>query len=119
MEASGEGDEGMIAVAYVLLNRMKDGRWGDNLAEVCLAPEQFSCWNTNDPNRKRMARMKNADPLALGALSALGKAFRGAIVDPTLGATHYYSTDVGEPDWAAKGHFLIQIGKQRFYDKVP
>lgn len=119
MEASGEGEVGELAVAFVLLNRMKDGRWGDNLASVVLAPKQFSCWNSSDPNRTRIARMKNADAMLLAAEAALAKALNG-YPDPTKGATHYYSVDMpAAPDWAAAGNFVTQIGKHRFYNKVP
>lgn len=119
MEASGEGADGELAVAFVLVNRMRDGRWGPNLASVVLAPEQFSGWNTNDPNRKRIALMKNADPILSSAATALEKALSG-VADPTRGATHYYSVDMPSPPfWAAKGQFLIQIGKHRFYNQVP
>lgn len=118
MEASGEGEDGLRAVAYVLVNRMKDGRWGDNLASVALAPEQFSCWNTHDPNRQRIAKMKNADPLLLSAINYLNGAL-GDVPDPTMGATHYYSVDMPKPPlWALSGNFLVQIGKHRFYNKV-
>lgn len=118
MEASGEGPDGMVAVAFVLLNRVRDGRWGDSLAAVCWAPEQFSGWNTFDNNRKRIAAMKNADPILQAAAAALTKALTG-YPDPTLGATHYYSVTMpAPPAWAATGRFLIQIGKHRFYDKV-
>lgn len=118
MEASGEGAAGELAVAFVLINRVKDGRWGNNLTAVCWAPEQFSGWNTFDPNRKRIAKMDNADPILVAANQALSKAQMG-FPDPTLGATHYYSVDMPQtPAWAATGHFLIQIGKHRFYDKV-
>lgn len=119
MEASGEGDDGQLAVAFVLVNRLKDGRWGSNLASVVLWPEQFSGWNTHDPNRMRLARMMNADQAILTAGFALNKAVRGSVTDPTMGATHYYSEDMPQPpSWAATGHFLVQIGKHRFYDKV-
>lgn len=117
MEASGEGEQGELAVAFVLVNRMKDGRWGSNLASVVLAPEQFSCWNTKDPNRRRIADMKNVDTALQAAGVALGRALSG-YPDPTMGATHYYSVDIPAPDWAATGQFLVQIGKHRFYNKV-
>lgn len=119
MEASGEGEDGLLAVAFVLVNRVHDGRWGPNLASVVLAPEQFSGWNTHDPNRRRIAGMKTADRAILLANAALKKALSGA-PDPTCGATHYYSVDMpSPPPWAAKGHFLVQIGKHRFYNQVP
>lgn len=119
MEASGEGSDGMLAVAFVLLNRQKLGRWGDNLAQVVLAPDQFSCWNTGDPNRKRMAAMKNDDPVIQAASLALAKALAGA-EDPTGGATYYYSVSMPlRPSWAATGQYVTQIGKHRFYKDVP
>lgn len=118
MEASGEGADGEKAIAFVLLNRVKDGRWGNNLASVALAPEQFSCWNTSDPNRKRMAKMDDDDPIIKSAATAIAQAQTG-LPDPTLGATHYYSVDMPKPPfWALTGHFLVQIGKHRFYNNV-
>lgn len=119
MEASGEDADGQLAVAFVLRNRMNDGRWGTNLASVVLAPEQFSCWNTEDPNRKRLAAMKNDDPVLTTAAKVLGLAFSG-LSDPTNGATHYYSVKIKEaPFWVAKGIFTVQIGNHRFYKDVP
>lgn len=119
MEASGEGEEGMEAVAFVLVNRVKDGRWGENLASVVLAPAQFSCWNTTDPNRRRIAEMKNDDPVLLKAIELVALAMDGSKPDPTQGATHYYSTTMAKPPvWAMTATFVVQIGKQRFYKDV-
>lgn len=118
MEASGEGEDGELAVAFVLVNRVKTGRWGDNFASVVLAPRQFSCWNTDDPNRFRLARMSNDHPDLQAAAAALNKALGGS-PDPTLGATHYYAVSMpAPPGWATTAHFLIQIGKHRFYNNV-
>lgn len=117
MEASNQGYDVMLAVAFVLLNRIKDGRWGTNLASVCLAPEQFSCWNTKDRNRKRLAEMRNDDPSLLLAQKALLDASNG-VPDPSHGATHYYSIDIPAPSWAASGRFLVQHNELRFYDEV-
>lgn len=119
MEARGEGPDGELAVAFVLRNRMNDGRWGSNLASVVLAPEQFSGWNTSDPNRKTLAEMKNDDPVLQGAAKALELAFSG-LTDITEGATHYYSVKAKAPPfWITKGTFTVQIGNHRFYKNVP
>ena len=56
MEARGEGEIGIRAVATVIYNRAK----GDvtKLEAVCLAPKQFSCWN----NRSKVPlRIKASD----------------------------------------------------------
>lgn len=48
-EARGEPLEGQVAVGFVVYNRVLARR--SNFRDVCLAPNQFSCWNDNDPNR--------------------------------------------------------------------
>jgi spore germination cell wall hydrolase CwlJ-like protein len=51
-EARGEGNAGMYAVAACIKVRAQERRLGYH--DVCLQPWQFSCWNKNDPNRKKM-----------------------------------------------------------------
>lgn len=119
MEARGEGPDGELAVAFVLLNRLKLAKWGSTLASVALAKKQFSCWNEGDPNRHTIAELKTDDPVILAARTALDRASSG-VSDPTHGATHYYAVTLPEaPDWANSGTFLVQIGKQRFYKDIP
>lgn len=119
MEARNQDIATQLAVAFTLLNRVRDGRWGSNLASVCLAREQFSSWNTSDPNRQWLASAQNGDPALLTAAEVLKEAVNGSVVDPSHGATHYYSTDIPPPQWAAKARFLVQRGALRFYDQVP
>jgi spore germination cell wall hydrolase CwlJ-like protein len=40
-EAVDEPDEGKAAVAYVILNRKRSGRWGDNIKDVVTRPWQL------------------------------------------------------------------------------
>ena len=49
-EARSEGEEGMRAVAHVIVNRVGP-RFGEDISTVVLAPKQFSSWNLHDPNR--------------------------------------------------------------------
>lgn len=51
-EARGESYEAMKAVAAVIKVRAKERRL--TYRQVCLQPFQFSCWNKNDPNRKKL-----------------------------------------------------------------
>lgn len=119
MEARGETAVGWTGVLHVLLNRVKDGRWGKTLAEVCLAPEQFSGWNTKDPNRIEMARVADNDPL-LGAIGdGLDAALSGLMPDPTDGATHYCRFDLDPmPDWTVGATLTRRIGNHNFYKDV-
>jgi spore germination cell wall hydrolase CwlJ-like protein len=56
-EARGEGKAGMYAVACVIAQRSIEWkRNGKSITpkQVCLQEWQFSCWNKNDPNRKKL-----------------------------------------------------------------
>ena len=55
-EARGEIEEGKRAVGLCILNRYKSKKWfsANTIAEVCQKPLQFSCWNKNDPNCKKI-----------------------------------------------------------------
>jgi hypothetical protein len=86
------------AIAWVVVNRARHARWPDSVAEVCLQPFQFSCWNANDPNRARILAARSSwfqrcREIALGVLN-------GEIADPTSVSTHYYATFVKQPKWA-------------------
>ena len=51
-EARGDGRAGMYAVAACI--KVRAQKRNLSFKEVCLQPYQFSCWNKNDPNRKKM-----------------------------------------------------------------
>lgn len=52
-EARGESIEGQTAVGCVVRNRLTIGvSKYKSYHDVCLEPFQFSCWNSNDPNKK-------------------------------------------------------------------
>ena len=51
-EARGDGRAGMYAVAACI--KVRAQKRNLSFKEVCLQPWQFSCWNKNDPNRKKM-----------------------------------------------------------------
>ena len=58
-EAADEADEGKAAVAHVILNRKRSGRWGDNIKDVVTRPWQFEPWMTR---RTEMERLSPDDP---------------------------------------------------------
>lgn len=117
-ECRGEPEEGQRAVAHVLWNRVRDGRWGNTIAQVCLAKLQFSCWNATDPQREKMAALPD-DDATLQKLSAILRAEKDAADDPSRGATHYYAdTLIVPPKWAVGATFCRQIGHHLFYKDV-
>lgn len=93
-EAEGEPDLGKYAVAWVIKNRML--RKKCSVAEVALAPWQFSCWNHVDNPRRKFLEdtiVKSAKNIPLTVWTACVRAAHevldGLAEDPTDGATHY------------------------------
>lgn len=121
-EASGEPTEVKLGVAWVLVNRAVDGRWGRTISEVCLDRKQFSEWNDdsgNNANLKRMARAGDADAVLMECEEALRTALHsGNETDPTQGATHYHDTSIAPPDWTEGAVRTVQLGKLVFYKGV-
>lgn len=93
-EAANQGDEGLTAVANVVINRANNTQrfgGGGSWEHICLAHLQFSCWN--GPERKA----------ALMALGVKDKTYRKALSitlrledldDLTHGADHYCTAAV-------------------------
>jgi hypothetical protein len=116
-EASGEPVMAKIAVAYVVLNRKKSGRWGDNIKAVVTQPGQFEPWTTK---RKEIEELSPDDPRYKSAAIIADAVLSGQTPDPTAGATHFLNPTIvrerrgGElPSWAS-GEGL-PIGNQTFY----
>lgn len=116
-EASGEPDEGKAAVAHVILNRKRLGRWGDSVKDVVTHPWQFEPWMTK---RGEMDSLSEEDPRYQDAARIADAVLAGATPDPTAGATHFLNpTIVRErrggslPGWASgEGQ---PIGRHVFY----
>ncbi len=115
MEASGEPDEGKLAVASVLVNRLKTGRWGKTLAAVCFAPHQFSSWNYTGSNMERLANINDIDPVLAACEQAMSNAMHGTAPDPTGAALYYFADYIDPPAWSHNLTFTIKIGRHEFF----
>lgn len=119
-EARGEGDQGMAAVAAVVLNRVAVAEsragywWGNDIISVCQKPYQFSCWNRSDPSYLRLQDVTEKDIYFATALRIARRAVTGALADPTNGATHYHA-DYVAPHWAKGQKPTAVIGHHIFY----
>lgn len=99
-EARGQGETGMHAVCNVIVNRAANpGWWGHDLRSVCLAREQFSCWNASDPQAYRM-RHPLSDAAIDSARQLAARAIAGILADLTDGADHYFAETIPQPAWA-------------------
>jgi spore germination cell wall hydrolase CwlJ-like protein len=116
-EASDEPKAGKIAVAYVILNRIKSGAWGDRIKDVVTQPGQFEPWTTR---REAIEKLSLDDPRDRNAAQIADAVLTGQIPDPTAGATYFLNPAVVRqrrggslPSWAqGEGQ---SIGRHSFY----
>lgn len=115
-EARGESFEGQVAVARVMVNRWKAKKWfsGATIAETCQKPQQFSCWNANDPNRAKLLAADLTDPKMRQAVQAAIAALAGGGPPWIKGATHYHTTAIS-PTWAKDKQPAGRLGAHVFY----
>lgn len=113
----GDGDPGRAAVAAVILNRLRSGRFGDSVSDVVLQRNAFEPWSS------RRRELEGYSPNS-STYKQAGRVFdaiaNGEIDDPTGGATHFYSP-AGQralgrqpPDWG-RGQPMVRIGGHDFY----
>ncbi len=114
-EARGEPHIGQQAVAHVMWNRVKDGRWGPNLATVCLWRAQFSGWYVPaDPNFKLSCVLPDNDSLLLQLRNILEVAEHDH--DPTGGALFYFANSMkNPPSWSKTMTFKGMFGNQKYW----
>lgn len=115
-EARGQSYLDMLAVACVVRERsLRPGWWGKDVAGVCKAPRQFSCWDDHNRAAVEAAHTLPQWPLALTAAETAVRRMRdrdvaqlfGVSVDPQLFPTHYHDHSIDTPK--AWGHDLTEI----------
>lgn len=122
-EARGEGSIGMQAVACVVLNRVAVSRrfggywWGNDIVQVCHKPFQFSCWNKEDPNYRKLLALTEEDIHFATAMRIARRAILGFVSDPTYGATHYHARGI-MPKWAVNQRPTTVLGRHIFYNLI-
>jgi hypothetical protein len=123
-EAANQGDDGLAAVANVLVNRYERGNYGGSLYDVAHAPKQFSAWNNKSIGGNNLVNTP-ADSKAYQKARAIAEqVLNGQRDDITGGAVNYFApagmtgklgTKKGEPDWAGKMSYTTSIGGHKFY----
>jgi len=116
-EAADESEEGKIAVAYVILNRIKSGGWGDSIKDVVTSPWQFEPWMTR---REEIEKLSPDAPSYKNAAQIADAVLAGQVPDPTAGAMYFLNPTVVRerrggslPSWAqGEGQ---PIGNHTFY----
>jgi len=84
-EARGESEDGQAAVAWVIQNRVAKGRahMSKTIKDVCLQPKQFSCWNSNNPNRKLLLTLDMNSELYKNIRKVVEQILNGTRTDNT------------------------------------
>lgn len=120
-EARGTPPETRKAIGHVIINRaLHPGWWGTDLKGVILKPKQFSCFNKDDPNRKKLL-----NPLKFEDRAVWERCCQDAVevyqrykqetsvVDPVKGANHYFDTSIPSPSWADEDKFVLELPSGR------
>lgn len=121
-EARGCSKNEKIEIAYTVINRINDGKkWNEEtLREVILKPWQYSCFNKNDVNYKKV-KDPLSDDVGEGYSEYNRKAFEECleVVDGVLankypklnkGQTHFFNPKAANPYWAFSDK-MEKIGK--------
>lgn len=101
-EARGEGLSGQIAVAAVILNRVKSPDFPNTIKEVIFEPLAFTAVQDGQFYLK-------PDPKAY---EAAREALKG--MDPTHGATYYWNPKTATSQWIWSRAVVTQIGNHLF-----
>ena len=101
-EARGETYKGQVAVAAVVLNRVKDSRFPNTIAGVIYQPWAFTAVNDGQ---------FNLEPNST-AYQAAKDAMNGW--DPTYGAVYYYNPKTATSSWIFSRTTVVTIGNHVF-----
>lgn len=111
-EDRGGGRDSKRGVYWVIMNRVADPRWPNNITDVILQPKQFSSFNANDPN---FSKYPQPGTTSLAECAAVID-YPGP--DPTGGANCYHTFPAGHPawpSWATDDKFTLKIDSISFY----
>lgn len=103
-EARGESYTGQVAVAAVILNRVKHSSFPNTVSGVIYQPGAFTAVSDGQINAP------------ISENSTVYKACRDAMNgwDPSGGAIYYFNPDTATSSWIWSRELIVQIGKHRF-----
>ena len=105
-EARNQGEKGILATVFVVLNRTKDSRFPSTPCKVVHQPMQFS-WIGKGKVVKDHKTYKEVEVLVKEVLDGKHKDF-------TRGSTHFHTTKVN-PSWCKKMTKTVKIKDHVFY----
>ena len=103
-EARGEPYTGQVAVAAVILNRVKHSSFRNTVAGVIYQPGAFTAVSDGQINVP-IAENSTVYKACLDAMNGW---------DPSGGAIYYFNPDTATSSWIWSRELIVQIGKHRF-----
>jgi N-acetylmuramoyl-L-alanine amidase len=121
-EAKNQSFIGQVAVAQVVMNRVEDKRYPNNVCDVVKQGLTYK-WNTSIPIKNKCQfswycdgksdkpRQKKAMQMAVHVANGV---YNGHLDDFVEGATHYHAHYV-KPSWAETKTYITRIDDHIFY----
>lgn len=106
-EARGEGQKGMVAVAYVAINRAQDPKYPNTLCGVVKQPYQFEGMTKPFKPEEEPSAWKQSRDVAILTIT-------GMLPDITNGAKYFHTPDIF-PSWAKVKERVYLLGNHIFY----
>lgn len=119
-EARGESETGQLAVANVIVNRARSGRFPDTLCGVIYQNADkglyrcqftFACDGRTEAPRERRALARSAEL----AQRVYAEFATGEKIGAIPGSALYYHTTAVTPSWSKTYHAVAEIGSHIFY----
>lgn len=107
-ESRGEPPQGQAAVAYVVLNRVKDADFPKTPCAVIDQPGQFS-WTSGKRNA-----MPGEWEAYTEAMQIAVEAMAGELPNPIANATYFHAARMGTPGWTRRFDTVRVIGNHKF-----
>ena len=105
-EAGNQGEKGILATVFVVLNRTKDSRFPSTPCRVIAQPSQFSWWGKGKVVKDHKT-YQEIEVLVREVVSGKHRDF-------TRGSTHFHHVKI-KPDWSKRLTPTIQVGVHKFY----
>lgn len=112
-EARGESVDGQLAVAEVVLNRVRSNRYPDDICSVINQSRQYSY--THDGKSDDFLKEPEQEAVVRAILVA-SEVIRGEGLGIT--STHYHTTAIIPPYWAQFYDYDGKLGDHLFYTMV-
>ena len=126
-EAGGEGPDGQLAVANVMINRLLSSDFGNSISSLIRLNEKgygaFSAWNSPEKGGNDLIDLGPNTEIYQKIARIVDQRLSGKIGDNTGGATYYWNPDYANPSWgqeqlAKHSQKGLKLGKHVFGGKI-